>query len=280
MGYQPYLLNGAGIGLRQPHVAHFIAGNPSVNWLEVHSENYLQEDSKRRHQLRHIRNDYAISCHGIGLSLGSSDPLNLRHIESLKKLFDDISPCLVSEHLSWSSLDGRFYNDLLPLPYTREALLHMISRVNQAQDLLGREILIENPSSYLAFKNVDMSEVEFLNQLSHHSGCKLLLDLNNIFVSSRNLHTDPYSYLENIHWHQVKEIHLAGHTLKRLPQGTIRIDTHNDHVCEEVWEMVHTYKKQLKHIPCLIEWDADIPSLDILIAEARKAEKCLGINHA
>lgn len=280
MEYQQYPLTGAGIGLRQPHVEQFIQGKPPVNWLEVHSENYLQEHSKRRQQLRHIRNDYAISCHGIGLSLGSSDPLNLSHIDALKSLFDDIDPSLVSEHLSWSSLDGRFYNDLLPLPCTNEALFHMVSRVNQTQDLLGREILIENPSSYLAFKIADMSEPEFLNQLSYKSGCKLLLDLNNVFVSCSNLNTDPYRYLTNIDWHQVAEIHLAGHTVKQLPQGAIRIDTHNNHVCDEVWSLASAYRDKLQHIPCLIEWDADIPSLNVLMAEAAKAQQYLGIDNA
>jgi len=280
MEYQRHPITRVGIGLRQPHVDQFLQSKPPVNWLEVHSENYLQENSKRRHQLRHIRNDYAISCHGIGLSLGSSDPLNLSHLDKLKKLFDEISPGLISEHLSWSSFDGLFYNDLLPLPYTNEALLHMISRVNQTQDLLGREILIENPSSYLAFKHADLSEPEFLNQLSRQSGCKLLLDLNNIFVSCSNLKKDPYQYLANIDWHQVAEIHLAGHTVKYLPQGIIRIDTHNNPVCDEVWSMVDAYRDKLQDIPCLIEWDADIPSLDILIAEAVKAQKHLGIDYA
>lgn len=279
MAYQQHLLTGTGIGLRQPHVEHFLQGTPAAGWLEVHSENYLQEKSKRRHQLRLIRNHYAISCHGIGLSLGSSDPLSQTHIKSLKALFNDIEPSLISEHLSWSSLNGRFYNDLLPLPYTHESLNHMITQVGQAQDLLGRQILIENPSSYLAFKQADMSEPELLNQLSQHSGCKLLLDLNNIFVSCSNMNTDPYDYLASINWHQVGEIHLAGHTLKQLPQGTIRIDTHNNPVCEEVWGMVTTYKDMLKHIPCLIEWDADIPSLDVLMAEAKKAQHYLGIAH-
>lgn len=279
MAYEQHLLAGTGIGLRQPHVEHFMHGAPSINWLEVHSENYLQENSKRRYQLRHIRNNYAVSCHGIGLSLGSSDPLNLDHLKSLKSLFDDIEPNFISDHLSWSSLDGRFYNDLLPLPYTNEALLHMVNQVNQTQDILGREILIENPSSYLAFKHAEMSEPELLNQLSLRSGCKLLLDLNNIFVSCSNMNTDPYQYLANIHWHQVAEIHLAGHTIKKLPQGEIRIDTHNNPVCDEVWDMVDAYRDKLQHIPCLIEWDADIPTLDVLMNEAKKADQHLGLTY-
>ena len=192
--------------------------------------------------MHHIRNDYAVGCHGIGLSLGSSDPLNLNHLKSLKSLFDDIEPSLISDHLSWSSLNGCFYNDLLPLPYTDEALHHMIIQVNQTQELLGREILIGNPSSYLAFKYADTSEPEFLNQLSQRSGCKLLLDLNNIFVSCSNMDTDPYHYLASINWYQVAEIHLAGHTVKQLPQGEIRIDTHNNPVCDEVWDMVDAYR--------------------------------------
>ena len=279
MVYEQHLLTGTGIGLRQPHIEHFIHAKPSINWLEVHSENYLQGNSKRRHQLRHIRNDYAISCHGVGLSLGSSDSLNTDHIKSLKILFDDIEPSLISEHLSWGSLDGRFYNDLLPLPYTDEVLQHMVNRVNQTQDVLGREILIENPSTYLAFKQADMSEPELLNQLSQRSGCKLLLDLNNVYVSCSNMKTDPYQYLANIHWNQIREVHLAGHTVKQLPQGKIRIDTHNNPVCDEVWGMVDAYRDKLQHIPCLIEWDADIPSLDVLMAEAKKAQQHLGLIH-
>ena len=219
MAYPHQPSAGTGIGLRQPHVENFMLGTPTIDWLEVHSENYLQENSKRHHQLRHIRNNYAVSCHGIGLSLGSSDPLSLDHLKSLRTLFDEIEPSLISEHLSWSSLNGRFYNDLLPLPCTNEAPQHMINRVNQTQTLLGREILIENPSSYLAFKHADMSEPELLNKLSKHSGCKLLLDLNNIFVSCSNMNTTPYQYLSSIDWHQVAEVHLAGHTVKQLPQG-------------------------------------------------------------
>ena len=280
MAYSNPLLVGTSIGLRQPHVAHFMDSTPNINWLEVHSENYLQENSKRRYQLRQIRHNYAISCHGIGLSLGSADGLNLDHIGSLKALFDDIEPTLVSEHLSWSSADGRYFNDLLPLPYTQECLDHMISRVNQTQTLLNRTILIENPSSYLAFKQSEMSEPELLNQLSHHTGCGLLLDLNNVFVSCSNMKTDPYAYLANLDWSQVAEIHLAGHTLKKLPQGHIRIDTHNKPVCDEVWAMVNNYRDTLAQIPCLIEWDADIPSLDVLLAEATKADQHLGLAYA
>lgn len=279
MAFEQPQLTGTGIGLRQPHIEQFMHGTPPIGWLEVHSENYLQEHSKRRHQLRRIRHHYALSCHGVGLSLGSSDPINLDHIKSLKALFDDIEPSLVSEHLSWSSLDGRFFNDLLPLPYTEEALQHMVCQVDQTQTILAREILIENPSSYLAFKHADMTEPQFLNQLSQRSGCKLLLDLNNIFVSCSNMNADPYEYLASIDWHQVAEVHLAGHTIKQLPQGTIRIDTHNNPVCDQVWDMVDAYQHHLQSIPCLIEWDADIPSLDVLINEAKKAQHHLGLKH-
>jgi len=280
MTYSNLPLARTGIGLRQPHVDHFMDSGPNINWLEVHSENYLQEDSKRRYQLRQIRHNYAISCHGVGLSLGSTDPLNLTHIKSLKSLFDDIQPTLVSEHLSWSSADGRYFNDLLPLPYTQESLDHMIGQVDQTQALLNRTILIENPSSYLAFKHADMSEPELLNQLSQRTGCGLLLDLNNIFVSCSNMNTDPYAYLESIDWTKVAEVHLAGHTVKKLPQGDIRIDTHNHPVCDEVWSMVDTYRDKLTQIPCLIEWDADIPDLRVLLAEASKADQHLGLSHA
>jgi hypothetical protein len=260
MNHPPTRISGVGIALRQPHVEHFMHASSAIKWLEVHSENYLQANSKRRHQLHQIRQNYPISCHGVGLSLGSTDAINADHLSALKQLFDDIEPCLVSEHLSWSSIDGQYFNDLLPLPYTQEALRHMVSRVNQTQDLLQRQLLIENPSSYLAFKNPDMTEAEFLNQLSQQTGCKLLLDLNKIFVNCSNMQTDPYNYLENIDWTRVAEIHLAGHTVKQLPQGEIRIDTHNTTVCDEVWGMVDAYAGTLQHIPCLIEWDADIPS--------------------
>ncbi|HCH31652.1 MAG TPA: hypothetical protein DE045_01775 [Oceanospirillaceae bacterium] len=270
-------LHGVGIGLRQAHVEHFLNGLPAINWLEVHSENYLQANSKRRHQLHLIRQNYAISCHGVGLSLGSTDPINHQHLGALKQLFDDIEPSLVSEHLSWSSVGGRYFNDLLPLPYTHESLQHMISRVNQTQDLLQRQLLIENPSSYLAFNNPDMSEAELLNQLSQHTGCKLLLDLNNVFVSCSNMKTSTEAYLAAIHWPNVAEVHLAGHTIKHLAQGDIRIDTHNSPVCEQVWQMVRDYRHELQLIPTLIEWDADLPPLDILLTEAVKAERNIGL---
>lgn len=270
----------AGIGLRAQHHADIVAHRPVVGWFEAHSENYFAAGGAQRSCLTRIRADYALSLHGVGLSIGSTDPLNRDHLEQIVRLVHDFEPMLVSEHLSWSSVGGRFSNDLLPLPYTEEALRHMATRVRDVQDALGRQILIENVSSYLQFNCSRMSEWEFLTSLAEESGCGILLDVNNVYVSACNHGFDAHAYLQALPRSAVKEIHLAGHTVRRIGEAEIRIDTHNTHVCDAVWDLYSMAAKRFNGVPTLIEWDADIPSLDVLVAEAHKADCIAGEERA
>lgn len=260
-----------GVGLRSPHIQQVIDQQPDIGWLEVHSENYFNASSPARQQLRQIADHYPISCHGIGLSLGSADPLDRRHLILLKQLVDEIDPFAVSDHLSWSSVDGQFFNDLLPLPYTEEALENFCRKVDQVQDFLGRQILVENPSSYLSFSHSAIPEWEFLHQVEQRTGCGLLLDLNNIYVSAFNHGFDCDRYIAALDPDAVKEIHLAGFTVKQFEDGEIWIDTHSKPICEPVWQLYRRWVQQHGKTPTLIEWDLDIPALPVLLAEADKA---------
>lgn len=261
-----------GIGLRAQHHEEILSRLPSVGWFEAHSENYFAPGSAHRRQLTQIRAHYQLSLHGVGLSIGSTDPLDLQHLRELQRLADDVEPMFVSEHLSWGSSGGRYLNDLLPLPHTEEALRHMATRVREVQDFLGRQILIENISSYLRFKCSQVPEWEFLTALAQESGCGVLLDVNNLYVNAMNHGFDPHSYLHGIPRSVVKEFHLAGHTLARIREREIRIDTHNTHVSDDVWALYGTAVKRFGPVPTLIEWDADIPSLETLQAEAARAD--------
>jgi len=220
-----------------------------------------------------------LSLHGVGLSLGSTDPLDQHHLRQLSRLVRQYEPMLVSEHLSWSSVEGRFTNDLLPLPYTEEALRHMVSRVRYVQDALERQVLIENVSSYLQFSDSSIPEWEFLSELARQTACGILLDVNNVYVSAQNHGFDARVYMQSVPPGAVKELHLAGHSARQVGQQRILIDTHNQHVCDAVWEL---YAFALGHfgcVPTLIEWDADIPSLDVLVAEAHEADRIAGLCH-
>jgi uncharacterized protein (UPF0276 family) len=225
--------------------------------------------------LAQIRVNYPLSLHGVGLSLGSTDPLNLRHLNKLKELIQRFEPALVSEHVSWGSVDGRYHNDLLPLPYTEEALAHIVERVSRVQDYLGRQILLENVSSYLEYTVSTIPEWEFVAELTQRTGCGLLLDINNIYVNARNHGFAADTFLYAIPRNLVQEIHLAGFTINAFNDGEILIDTHSRPVCDEVWAL---YRKAIRYfgaIPTLIEWDADLPSLRVLLDEARQADKIM-----
>jgi len=262
----------AGIGLRAPHYRELLATRPPVGWLEVHSENYFGTGGPPLYYLERLRAHYPLSLHGVGLSLGSTDPLNRRHLRKLKTLIERFEPDLVSDHLSWSSIDGTYLNDLLPLPYTEESLTHFSARVGEAQDFLGRELLIENPSSYLQYRHSTIPEAEFLAELARASGCGLLLDVNNIYVSATNHGFDAHAYLEKIPVTAVKEMHLAGFSVNRYPDGEILIDTHSTRVAPQVWALYRAAVQRLGRVPTLIEWDTDIPPLDVLLDEARQAD--------
>ncbi len=262
----------AGIGLRAEHYDAVLESRPPVGWLEVHSENYFGAGGKPLDTLERIRAHYPLSLHGVGLSIGSTDPLDYRHLTKLKRLIRRFEPALVSEHLSWGSVGGRHLNDLLPLPYTEEALYHLVARVARTQDYLGRQILIENISSYLQVVDSTIPEWEFLAELAGRAGCGVLLDVNNIYVSARNHGFDPSLYLQAIPRHLVREIHLAGYTVNRFADGELLIDTHNRPVWPAVWGLYRQAVRRFGPLPTLIEWDSDLPELAVLVGEARKAE--------
>ena len=261
----------SGIGLRAVHYAELLESLPAIGWLEAHSENYFGEGGQALHYLEQLRAHYPLSLHGVGLGIGSSDPLNKQHLEKLKRIIKRFEPGLVSEHLCWNASEGMYLNDLLPLPYTEEALSHTVNRIQQVQEFLGQEILIENVSSYLEYEVSTIPEWEFVAAISNQSGCKILLDINNIHVSARNHDFDAHDYLRAIPAEKVAEIHLAGFEMR----DDILVDTHSRPVCDTVWKL---YKDTLSLIgprPTLIEWDNDIPALDELLAEAIKADQIL-----
>lgn len=275
----------AGVGLRAVHHEAVLnpdplASSPALSWFEAHSENYFGRGGAQRRILPRIRERYAISLHGVGLSLGSTDALDRAHLAELARLIREVDPVFVSEHLSWCSVDGRFANDLLPLPYTEEALTHMIERVRQVQDFLGRQILIENVSSYVTFADASLPEWDFLAALSHETDCAILLDVNNVYVSAMNHGFDPYLYLNRIPRHAVREMHLAGHSMRRIGGRDVRVDTHDRPVCDAVWALYEAAVQRFGPLPTLIEWDSNIPSLDVLVAEARKADRIAEMRRA
>jgi uncharacterized protein (UPF0276 family) len=266
-------LTGVGIGLRARHVDDLMASHPAIAWLEIHAENYMGGGGARR-ALQEIRRWYPISVHGVGLSLGSAGPLDQHHLRRLKGLVKWLEPALVSEHLSWS-VDGVYLNHLLPLPYTEESLLVMCRHVDQAQQALGRRILIENPSSYLRFRYSPIPEPEFLVELTRRTGCGLLCDVNNIHVTAHNLGLDPVAYLDALPPALVAEVHLAGHARNDVDGRLILIDDHGSPISPEVWALYRHAVARLGPVPTLIEWDTDIPPLEALLAEARRAEQSL-----
>jgi uncharacterized protein len=265
----------AGIGLRAPHYRALLDLLPKIAWLEVHSENYFGAGGRPLEYLERARAHYPISLHGVGLSLGSTDSLNRLHLAKLKELIDRIEPGLVSDHLSWSSVNGRYLNDLLPLPYTEAALAHFCQRVDEAQDFLGREILIENPSTYLEYRESNIPEREFLRAVAEVTGCGILLDVNNIHVSAANHGFDAPHYIDSIPARFVKEIHLAGFTRNETDSGEILVDTHSKPVAEPVWALYAHALARYGAVPTLIEWDTDLPALGVLVAEAFHAESLM-----
>lgn len=266
----------AGIGLKPQHYVEIVTGMPAHGWFEVHPENYMGAGGAPHHYLSRIRQDYALSMHGVGLSIGVAGPLDRTHLLRLKMLNERYQPGLFSEHLAWSTHGETFLNDLLPLPYTNETLDIVCNHVDDMQDTLRRRVLIENPSTYLTYNVEAMSETGFLSELCRRTGCGLLLDVNNVFVSAQNNHFDPYSYLADFPLHRVEEIHLAGHADTNDEAGArLLIDTHDRSVCSEVWEMYASVISRRGRIPTLIEWDSDVPELATLLAEAAAANRIL-----
>jgi hypothetical protein len=265
----------AGIGLRFPHHRAVIETHPSVPWFEVHTENYLGGGTSLD-CLEQIRRDYPISLHGVGLSLGSTGPLDARHLKRIGELARRIEPALISEHLSFSLIDGIFLPDLLPLPMTEESLQVMSEHVLQVQDSLGRQILVENPSSYLRYRHSPIPEWEFLGALVQRTGCALLCDVNNVYVSAHNHGWSPEIYLSALPLKAVREIHVAGHSERTLSGGRrILIDDHGSAVCEGVWNLYRRAINRFGAVPTLIEWDNNIPAFELLQAQAARAGGCL-----
>jgi uncharacterized protein len=265
----------AGIGLRPAHYRDFVESAPPVGFIEAHSENYFGRGGMPLHFLATARRLCPLSLHGVGLSIGSTDPLCERHLGRLRELIDAFEPFLVSDHLSWSSVDGIYANDLLPLPYTEETLALVVARVQQVQERLQRPILLENVSSYFEFAHSAIPEWEFLTEVTRRSGCGLLLDINNLHVSAFNHGFDALAYLRAIPRAAVHEIHLAGHTRRTLDDGIeMLIDTHSAPVADPVWALYRAALQCFGAVPTLIEWDADLPPLPILCGEAAKAD-CL-----
>lgn len=261
----------AGIGLRQPHHREFREQRPKIAWLEVHTENFLGGGPSLAF-LEKLREDYPISLHGVGLSLGSAEGLDPNHLRRVAELVRRLEPAQVSDHVSWSITGGVYFNDLIPVPYDQEALDVMVRNVQQFQQAVGRTVLVENASTYVEYSQSTMSESQFLKELCSRSGCGLLLDVNNVFVNSENHGFDPLPYIADIADLPVGEIHLSGHHLKSIGNRSIRIDDHGSRVSEPVWTL---YEKTLELIgprPTLMEWDSSIPDMAVLMEEAGLAQ--------
>ena len=265
---------GAGIGLRGAHVAAIIAAPPPVGWLEVHAENYMG-GGPALGELEHLRHHYPLALHGVGLSLGSAEGLDGRHLERLAALADRLAPCLISEHLAWSVDGGDYLNHLLPLPYTEESLAVVARNVDRAQERLGRALLVENPSSYLRFLDSPIPEAEFLGELARRTGCGILCDVNNIVVSAHNVGLDPHAFLAALPVDAVGEIHLAGHAVNDADGMTMLIDDHGSRVAPAVWGLYAAALDRFGPVPSLVEWDTDLPPLPILVGEAETAARLL-----
>ncbi len=270
----------AGIGLRLPHQAMVAADHPAAAWFEVHPENYMADEAALA-ELERVRAHYPLSLHAVGLSLGSAAGIDRGHVARLRALTERLAPGLVSDHLSWSLANGHFLPDLLPLPYTAEALAIVCRNVEAVQEALGRPLLIENPSTYLCYAAAELSEAEFLAAVVRRTGCGVLLDINNIYVSARNQRRDARAVLA--HWCQaldrrsVGELHLAGHVVVATASGEeLRIDDHGDRVCAEVWSLYETAVEHFGVLPTLLEWDTRLPDFTVLQDEARLAQQLLG----
>ncbi|MEM8978860.1 MAG: DUF692 domain-containing protein [Pseudomonadota bacterium] len=265
-----------GVGYKPQHFSDILEVPGPVAWLEVHAENYMGAGGRPLAQLEALAARFALSIHGVGLSIGSEGPLDADHLARLKTLCDRMQPASFSEHLAWSSHDVGFLNDLLPLPYTETTLKTVCAHIDQVQDTLGRQMLLENPSNYLAFAETQMPEVEFLREIAKRTGCGLLLDVNNVFVSATNQQTDPLSYLDAFPLDEVGEIHLGGHDEDEDDHGApLLIDSHGREVIDPVWALLDHVLEKAGSRPCLIEWDTDVPDWPVLAAEAARADAAL-----
>lgn len=266
---------GIGLGLRAPHFSHIAQSKPRLGWFEAISENYMglsnSGSGRPLKVLETLRQDYDIVLHGVSLSIGSTDELNFSYLKKLKELSDRVQPKWVSDHLCWTGVQGENIHDLLPLPFTKVAIQHLVDRIRKVQDFLGQRILLENVSSYITFKHSEMTEWDFLSELSKQADCGILLDVNNVYVNSVNHKFDPVSYLKALPRERIGQIHLAGHSR----QGEILIDTHDAPVCEEVWDLFRIAINLFGPVSSMVEWDDKIPDFQRLEAEANKARQII-----
>lgn len=278
--YQPDpILARAGVGLKADHYRTILETKPDVGWFEVHPENYMGEGGPPHAYLSAIRRDYPLSLHGVGMSLGGVDPLDEDHLARFAVLVERYQPALVSEHLAWATHKSDFLNDLLPLPLTHEALDVMAEHVDQMQSALKRQVLVENPSTYLSFDGEVMEEPEFLVALASRTGCGLLLDVNNVYVSARNHGFDPVPYIDAIPADLIGEVHVAGHAVEEINEAQLLIDDHGSAVVDEVWSLFGRLIDRVGPKPTLVEWDTNVPAWGVLLAEADKADALLRQNN-
>lgn len=259
---------GIGVGLRNTHFNHILEHRPNVDWFEAISENFMDSAGRPRYALNQIAEQYPIVLHGVSMSIGSIDPLNISYIQKLKNLANEVNARWISDHLCWTGVLGANSHDLLPMPLNELTLKHIVSRVNKVQDLLERPLILENPSSYISFKESTMDEPEFLTELSHQTDCGLLLDVNNVYVSCFNDGSDPLAYLKRFPFEHVVQMHLAGHQ----HCGTHIIDTHDQPVCDAVWELFRFAWQKTNQASTLLEWDGDVPSFETVHQEALRAK--------
>jgi uncharacterized protein (UPF0276 family) len=265
-----------GVGYKPQHFAQIMAEPGPVGWLEIHAENYMGDGGRPLAQLRALADRFPISVHGVGLSIGGEGALDRDHLGRLRRLVDWLHPASFSEHLAWSTHDSHFLNDLLPLPYTPATLARVCDHIDQVQDTVGRRMLLENPSTYLAFADSQMAEVDFLDEIARRTGCGLLLDVNNVFVSATNQQTDPLSYIDAFPLHRVGEIHLGGHDEDADETGApLLIDSHGKPVVDPVWALYRHTVARGGPKPTLIEWDNDVPDWPVLRAEAERTSPIL-----
>lgn len=262
---------GFGIGLRTPHFRHILSEWPKVDWFEIISENFLDSHGRPRYVLEQIAERYPIVMHGVSMSIGSTDPLNFDYLAKLRRLAENVNAVWVSDHVCWTGVNGVNTHDLLPIPYREETLRHLVERVRIVQDFLERPLVLENPSSYVEFTGSQMPEWEFLVRLTEDTGCGLLLDVNNVFVSAWNHDDNPLEYIDAIPPDRIVQMHLAGHT----DCGTHRIDTHDGPVIDPVWELYRQAQGRTAGVSTLLEWDARIPDFDTVHNEALKARRFL-----
>lgn len=265
-----------GVGYKPQHFSDILDDAGPVGWLEVHAENYMGDGGRPIAQLRHMAERFPISVHGVGLSIGGEGDLDADHLARLKHLVGWLNPASFSEHLAWSTHDAHFYNDLLPLPYTHTTLDRVANHITQVQDTLGRQMLLENPSSYLAFAESTMSETDFLREVAAKTGCGLLLDVNNVFISATNLNLDARAYIDDFPLDAVGEIHLGGHDEDEDDHGApLLIDSHGAEIVDPVWALLDYALERSGARPLLVEWDTDVPEWDILRGETERADAAL-----